>query len=59
MNETVTTPEEQEDDTGTSRRSMDAELRILGAIIRTLNEVEEPAQSRIVAYIANRYAADK
>ncbi len=55
MNDTPTTTIE-EDDAGTSRR-MDDELKAMGAIIRTLNELEEPARARIMQYLSSRYAA--
>lgn len=54
VNEAATTPiDEDEADTG---RRMDDELKVMGAIIRLLNNVDEPAQSRIVNYIASRFA---
>lgn len=46
--------EEPEDDTVTSRR-MDEELKAISAILRTLNELDEAASSRIVAYISARF----
>lgn len=55
MTENPTTQtDEAEADEG---RRMDAELKVMGAIMRLLDKVEEPAQTRIVSYINSRYTA--
>lgn len=51
------TDDEADVDEGTRRR-LDPELRVLGAIIRLLDEVELPARNRIVAYLAARFEGE-
>lgn len=36
-------------------RKMDSELKTIGSILRQLNELEQPAQSRVIAYLASRF----
>ncbi len=48
--------ESPQDDEEGSRR-MDPELRVMGAMLRLLNELDEPAKGRAVAWLASRYAA--
>lgn len=36
-------------------RAMDSELKVMSAIIRTLDKESPEARSRIVAYISHRY----
>ena len=36
-------------------RRMDAELRVIGAILRLLTEIDEPARARVVTYLTSRY----
>lgn len=49
-----TPPDEPEEDVG-SDRSMDKEVRLMGRLVRMLNEVEEPARNRVVAWLSARY----
>ena len=46
--------EEAENESGTGR-SMDAEIKVMGKIIRILDDLDEPAKTRIMAYLAARY----
>lgn len=39
-----------------SSRAMDPELRIMGKILRLLDDLQPPAKARAVAYIYSRYA---
>lgn len=55
MNETK--PEIESDDD--SSRKMDPEIRTIGRIIKLLDDVEEQGRSRVVAYLASRYATVK
>ncbi len=55
MSEPIATPEESEPDDETPSRKMDAELRQLSAMLRMLAEMEPPARSRVVAYLASRF----
>lgn len=47
---------EPEDDT--PGRAMDSELKVMSAIIRTLEKESPEARSRIVAYISHRYVRE-
>jgi len=51
------TPDEPEEDAG-SDRSMDKEVRLMGRLVRMLNEVEGPARKRVVAWLAARFAEE-
>jgi predicted transcriptional regulator len=48
-------PAEQEAEEADTGRKMDAEIRTISGIIRTLNDLDEAARRRVVAYIASRY----
>lgn len=48
-NETLAASEPEEEE---GRRRMDAEVRVISGMIRTLDELEPPARSRVVAYLA-------
>jgi hypothetical protein len=48
---------EAEEEATTSRR-LDPELRALGAIIRILDDLPEPARCRAVAWIHSRYSKE-
>lgn len=37
------------------RREMDPEVRVLGQILRIIDELPEDARVRVVAFIASRY----
>ena len=48
-----------EADEETSSRSMDAEVKIIGKLLRMLAEVELPARKRIMAYLSDRYLGEQ
>jgi hypothetical protein len=50
----MTDTEPDTEDTGTSRR-MDDELRVIAAILRLIEGLEEPAKGRVMAYLSARY----
>jgi hypothetical protein len=45
-------PEPEEEEAG---RGMDPEVRAIGRILRLLNDIEEPARSRVIAYLYSRF----
>lgn len=45
--------DEQEEAQGS--RKMDSELRTIGAMLRLLDELPEPAQARVVEYLSRRF----
>jgi hypothetical protein len=51
MNDT----EPDTEDTATSNRRLDPELRCIGQILRLLEELEEPAKGRVMTYLSARY----
>jgi alkanesulfonate monooxygenase SsuD/methylene tetrahydromethanopterin reductase-like flavin-dependent oxidoreductase (luciferase family) len=53
MNETIESVEEAAETQG---RKMDSELKVMAAIIRLLDDEDEAARARIVAYISARFA---
>ena len=46
------------EDTAPSRRTLDNELRILGAMLRLLDELDSRAKARAVAWLYDRYLHD-
>lgn len=46
---------DDEEAEATSSRQQDPELRVIGKIIRTLNDLDEPARGRVMAYLSDRY----
>ena len=46
-------PEEPPDEGGT--RAMDPEIRVMGKLVRILDEIDEPARRRVVAWLADRF----
>jgi hypothetical protein len=40
-----------------SGRKMDPELRVMAGMLRSLDELEEPARGRVVYWLYHRYAA--
>lgn len=36
-------------------RRLDPELRVIGAVLRLLDELDEPAKGRAVRYLSDRY----
>lgn len=55
----MTTEPEREEEEGTATRRMDPELRCMGAILRQLDDVDEPAKGRVVRWLCDRYAGAK
>jgi hypothetical protein len=54
MSEPIETHEEE--DTGSRR--MDPELKCMSALVRTLNEIAEPARGRVVRWLMDRYTSE-
>lgn len=54
--ETLNDAAEVEDEAQVARR-MDPELRTLGALLRMIENLEEPARGRVVAYLSSRYSS--
>jgi len=49
-------PEKDEkDDKREGSRAMDPELRIMGQMLRQLDELEDDARGRVVRYLSSRY----
>ena len=48
--------EDEAAEEATSGRRMDPELKVLGAMIRLLDELDEPARGRAVTWLASRYS---
>lgn len=47
----------EKDDVDEDRgRKMDPEIKVLSALVRTIDDLEEPARARVVAWLASRYA---
>lgn len=46
---------EKEEDEGESTRRMDPELKVMAAMIRQLDLLEEKAKPRVIAWLADRY----
>ncbi len=55
---TTGTPEPEDAEEGRGRK-MDPELRSISAILRLLEELDEQARERVVAYITHRYVSAK
>lgn len=55
----MSTENRPEDDEPDTDRRMDPEVRVMGKLLRTLDELEEPAKGRVVAWLSSRYANDK
>lgn len=51
--------EDVSDQDVSSGRRMDPELRTLGAILRQIEELDEPARGRVMAYLCSRYQQGK
>ncbi len=49
------TPTEQEEEENS--RKMDPEIRLIGQMLRDLQNIDEAGRVRIVSYIASRYKA--
>jgi len=47
---------ETEENASTGRR-MDPELKCMAAIVRQVDDLQEPARGRVVAWLAARYAS--
>lgn len=52
MSEPVQEPESEE---ASGRRTMDPELRCMSAILRMLDDLDDKARGRVVAYLRNRF----
>lgn len=46
---------EEKDDKREGSRAMDPELRIMGQMLRQLDELEDDARGRVVRYLSSRY----
>lgn len=46
---------EEKDDKKEGSRAMDPELRIMGQMLRQLDELEDDARGRVVRYLSSRY----
>ena len=46
---------QQDDDTEGRGRKMDPELRVLGLLLREIEELDASARSRVVAFLSHRY----
>lgn len=44
-----------DEDTESSRRRLDPELRVMGLLLRAIEELEAPARARVVAWLSSRY----
>ena len=44
-----------DEDTESSRRRLDPELRVMGLLLRAIEELEAPARARVVAWLSHRY----
>lgn len=41
-----------------SGRKMDPELKIMGSMLRQLEELDEPAKARVVTWLSSRYKSE-
>ncbi len=53
----ITLPEPEDAEEGRGRKA-DVELLTMGRIIRLLEELDRPAQERVMCYLWDRYRAD-
>ena len=44
-----------DEDTESSRRRLDPELRVMGLLLREIEDLEPPARARVVAWLSSRY----
>ena len=49
----------EQDDTESSRRRLDPELRVMGLLLREIEELDDPARARVVAWLNSRYQGVK
>lgn len=51
--------EEDDGDEADPKRTMDAELKAMAALLRTLRDIPETARPRVVRWLSDRYASDE
>ena len=48
-----------DEDPEDSSRKMDPELRLMGLLLRKIEDLEPPARARVVAWLSSRYQEGK
>lgn len=55
----MTVEAERDEEEATATRRMDPELRVMGAMLRQLEDLDEPARGRVVRWLSERHAEAK
>lgn len=50
-------PGEATEEEGATRRATDPELRVMGRVLREIEDLKEPARGRVVRWLSSRYEA--